>query len=44
MGFILDLTAMLKEPAGMVGALVVIGAVYFLVKWVFAPHPEDEEK
>ena len=44
MGLILDLTAMLKEPAGMVGAVVVIAAVYALVKWVFAPHPEDEQK
>ncbi len=43
MGFILDLTAMLKEPAGMVGAVVVIAAVYFLVKWVFAEHPDDEK-
>ncbi|MDP2901974.1 MAG: hypothetical protein Q8N96_02535 [Methylovulum sp.] len=43
MGFILDLTSMLKEPAGMVGAVVVIGAVYFLAKWVFAEHPDDEK-
>jgi hypothetical protein len=43
MGFILDLTAMLKEPAGMVGAVVVIAAVYALIKWVFAPHPDDEQ-
>lgn len=44
MGFILDLTETLKTPAGMVGAVVVIAAVYFLTKWVFAPHPDDEEK
>ncbi|MDD5272949.1 hypothetical protein [Methylovulum psychrotolerans] len=43
MGFILDLTSMLKEPAGMVGAVVVIGAIYALVKWVFAEHPDDEK-
>jgi hypothetical protein len=43
MGFILDLTAMLKEPAGMIGAVVVIAAIYFLVKWVFAAHPDDEK-
>ncbi len=43
MGAILDVTEMLKEPAGMVGALVVIVAGYFLVKWVFAEHPDDEE-
>jgi hypothetical protein len=34
---------MLKEPAGMVGAVVVIAAVYALAKWVFAEHPEDKE-
>lgn len=43
MGAILDLTEMLKEPAGMVGAIVIIAAGYFLVKWVFA-EPEDEDK
>jgi hypothetical protein len=43
MGMILDITEMLKEPAGMVGAVVVIGAIYFLVKWVFAEHPDDEK-
>lgn len=43
MGFILDLTETLKTPAGIVGLLVVIGAVLALVKWVFAPHPDDQE-
>jgi hypothetical protein len=43
MGFILDLTETLKEPKGMIGAVVVIAAVYFLAKWVFAPHPDDEQ-
>jgi hypothetical protein len=43
MGFILDLTETLKTPAGIVGLLVVVGAVYALVKWVFAPHPDDEQ-
>ena len=43
MWFILDLTSMLKTPAGMVGAVVVIGVVYFFAKWVFAEHPEDKE-
>lgn len=42
MGAILDLVEMLKEPAGMVGAVVLIAAVYFFVKWVFA-EPSDEE-
>ena len=42
MGAILDVTEMLKEPAGMVGAVVVIAAGYFFVKWVFK-EPEDEE-
>ena len=43
MGFILDLTETLKTPAGMVGAVVVIAAVYALLKWVFAEHPDDEK-
>lgn len=43
MGFILDLTETLKTPAGIIGLLVVIGAVLALVKWVFAPHPDDQE-
>jgi hypothetical protein len=42
MGAILDLTEMLKEPAGMVGAVVIIAVGYFFVKWVFA-DPKDEE-
>ena len=43
MGFILDLTETLKTPAGMVGAVVVIAAVYALLKWVFVAHPDDEK-
>ena len=43
MGAILDLTEMLKEPAGMVGAIVIIAGGYFLVKWIFA-EPSDEDK
>ncbi|MBM4208178.1 MAG: hypothetical protein FJ190_09250 [Gammaproteobacteria bacterium] len=43
MGFILDLTETLKTPAGIIGLLVVIGAVVTLAKWVFAPHPDDEK-
>jgi hypothetical protein len=43
MGAILDITEMLKTPQGMVGALVVVAAGYFLVKWVFAEHPDDEK-
>lgn len=42
MGAILDVTEMLKEPAGMAVAAVVIAVGYFFVKWVFA-EPEDEE-
>ena len=42
MGFILDLTETLKTPAGIIGLIVVISAVVLLVKWVFAPHPDDE--
>jgi hypothetical protein len=43
MGFILELTETVRTPAGMVGAVVVIGAVYFLIKWIFAAHPDDEK-
>ena len=43
MGFILDLTESLKTPAGMVGAVVVVAAVYGLLKWIIAPHPDDEK-
>ncbi len=42
MGAILDVTEMLKEPAGMAVAVVVIAVGYFFVKWVFA-EPKDEE-
>ncbi len=41
MGAILELVEKLKEPTGMVVALVIIGAVYFFAKWVFAEHPDD---
>jgi hypothetical protein len=43
MGAILDLTEMLKEPSGMIGLAVIVAAGYFLVKWVFSEHPDDEE-
>jgi hypothetical protein len=33
---------MLKEPSGMVGAVVIIAVGYFFVKWVFA-EPKDGE-
>jgi hypothetical protein len=42
MGAILDVVEMLKEPEGMVVAVIVIAIGYFFVKWVFA-EPEDEE-
>jgi hypothetical protein len=44
MGFILDLTETLKTPAGIIGLIVIIGLVVMLLKWVFAPHPDDEAK
>jgi len=44
MGAILDITEMLKEPSWHGRALVVVAAGYFLVKWVFAEHPDDENK
>lgn len=43
MGAILDLTEMLKEPTGMISALLIIAAGYFFVKWVFAEDAGDEE-
>ncbi len=42
MGAILDVVEMLKEPAGMVAAVVVIAGGYFFVKWVFS-EPESED-
>ena len=42
MGAILDVVEMLKEPAGMAIAVVVIAAGYFFVKWVFAEHNEED--
>jgi hypothetical protein len=42
MGAILDVTELLKEPSGIIGALLIIVAGYFFVKWVFA-EPADEE-
>ncbi|WP_428356940.1 hypothetical protein [Methyloprofundus sp.] len=42
MGAILDVAEMLKEPAGMAVAAVVIAAGYFFVKWVTS-EPSDEE-
>ncbi len=42
MGAILDVVEMLKEPEGMVVAVIVITVGYFFVKWVFA-EPEDED-
>lgn len=42
MGAILDVVEMLKEPAGMVVAVIVIAVGYFFVKWVFA-EPENED-
>jgi hypothetical protein len=43
MGFILDMTETLKTPGGIIGLLVIIGVVTLLLKWVFAPHPDDEQ-
>ncbi len=43
MGAILDLTETLKEPSGIIGLAVIVAAGYFLVKWVFAEHPDDEK-
>ena len=41
MGAILEIVDKLKEPTGMAIAVVVIGACYFFVKWVFEEHPDD---
>jgi len=43
MGFILDMTETLKTPAGMVGIVVLGGIIYLWYKWMFAPHPDDED-
>jgi hypothetical protein len=43
MGFILDMTETLKTPAGLVGLVVLIGIIYVWYKWMFAPHPDDED-
>ncbi len=42
MGAILELVEKLKEPSGMMVAVVIIAACYFFVKWVFA-EPSDEQ-
>ena len=43
MGFILDMTETLKTPAGLVGIVVLGGIIYLWYKWMFAPHPDDED-
>lgn len=43
MGAILDITEKLKEPSGMIGAVVIIAAAYFFIKWVFAEHHDDSQ-
>jgi hypothetical protein len=43
MGFILDMTETLKTPAGLVGIVVLGGIIYVWYKWMFAPHPDDED-
>jgi hypothetical protein len=43
MGAILDVTEMLKTPAGATIGLAVVVVGYFFVKWVFAAHPEDDQ-
>lgn len=44
MGAILDITEMLKTPQGLVGLAIVVAGGYYLFKWVFAPHPDDDNK
>ena len=44
MGAILDLTETLKEPSGIIGLIVIAAGAYFLIKWVFAEHPDDDPK
>lgn len=35
MGAILELTEKLKEPSGIIGAIVVIAVAAFFIRWVF---------
>jgi len=44
MGAILDLTEKLKEPSGMIGAIIIIAAAYFFIKWVFADDKPEDKK
>lgn len=44
MGAILDLTEKLKEPSGIIGAIVLIAVAYFFVKWVFADEDKKKDK
>jgi hypothetical protein len=43
MGGVLELAETMKTPAGWIGLVIVIGVVYMLYKWVFAPHPDDDK-
>ncbi|MGR9073949.1 MAG: hypothetical protein ACU833_12875 [Gammaproteobacteria bacterium] len=43
MGAILDLTEKLKEPSGIIGLIIIVAVLYFFIKWVMAPHPDDED-
>lgn len=43
MGAILDFTELLKEPAGIVGAIIIIAVAYFFLKWVFS-DPDNNKK
>ena len=44
MGAILDLTELLKEPSGIIGAIVLIAVGYFFIKWVFGDEEKDKDK
>jgi hypothetical protein len=35
MGAILELTEKLKEPSGIIGAIVIIAVAVFFIRWVF---------
>lgn len=42
MGAILDLTEKLKEPSGIIGAIIIIAIAGFFARWVFSDHEHKD--